>query len=101
MEEVALPGAAHAVREPTEAPVHEDADRDELVFAATETLRENAVVGLRLPPSQSLASWVARSGETALVNDVRSDPRFYPDGLHPFAIGFERYANALDEALRR
>jgi lysophospholipase L1-like esterase len=29
------------------------------------------------------------------------DPRFYPDGLHPFAIGFERYANALDEALRR
>ena len=26
-----------------------DAERDELVFAATETLRENAVVGLRLP----------------------------------------------------
>ncbi|MET0153345.1 MAG: sensor domain-containing diguanylate cyclase [Candidatus Binatia bacterium] len=54
-----------------------DAERDELVFAATETLRENDVVGLRLPPSQSLASWVARSGESAIVNDVESDPRFY------------------------
>ena len=56
-----------------------DPERDELVFAATETLRENAIVGLRLPPSQSLASWVARSGESAVVNDVRTDPRFYPE----------------------
>ncbi len=54
-----------------------DAERDELVFAATETLRENDVVGLRLPRSRSLASWVARSGESAIVNDVESDPRFY------------------------
>ena len=56
-----------------------DSERDELVFAATETLRENAIVGLRLPPSRSLASWVARSGESAMVNDVHSDPRFYPE----------------------
>jgi diguanylate cyclase (GGDEF)-like protein len=56
-----------------------DPERDELVFAATETLRENAVVGLHLPPSRSLASWVARSGESAMVNDVGNDPRFYPE----------------------
>src|SRR5262249_48918081 len=56
-----------------------DPERDELVFAATETLRENVVVGQRLPPSQSVASWVARRGESAIVNDVRSDPRFYPE----------------------
>ena len=56
-----------------------DPERDELVFAATETLRENAIVGFRLPPSRSLASWVARSGESAVVNDVRGDPRFYPE----------------------
>src|SRR5262245_11321604 len=31
-----------------------DPDRHELVFAATETLRENALVGMRLPPSTSL-----------------------------------------------
>src|SRR5262249_43593262 len=56
-----------------------DPERDELVFAATETLRENTVVGLRLPPSRSLASWVAHTGESAIVNDVQSDPRFYPE----------------------
>lgn len=56
-----------------------DADRQELVFAATETLRENALVGVHLPPSASLASWVARSGEPVIANDVQHDPRFYPE----------------------
>ena len=56
-----------------------DPDRDELVFAATETLRENAVAGMVVPPSQSVASWVARSGESVVVNDVRNDPRFSPE----------------------
>jgi diguanylate cyclase (GGDEF)-like protein len=54
-----------------------DPERDELVFAATETLRENAIVGLRVPPSTSLASWVAHRGESAVANDVQHDPRFY------------------------
>jgi diguanylate cyclase (GGDEF)-like protein len=54
-----------------------DGQRDELVFAATETLRENAIAGLRVPAGQGVASWVARSGQSALVNDVQSDPRFY------------------------
>jgi diguanylate cyclase (GGDEF)-like protein len=56
-----------------------DAERDELVFAATETLRENALVGLRVPPSRSLASWVARSGQSVIVDDVERDPRFYAE----------------------
>jgi diguanylate cyclase (GGDEF)-like protein len=54
-----------------------DAERDELVFAATETLRENAVVGLRVPSSESLAGWVVRTGESAIVDDAGNDPRFY------------------------
>jgi diguanylate cyclase (GGDEF)-like protein len=54
-----------------------DGERDELVFAATETLRENTVVGLRVPPERGVASWVARSGKSALVNNVANDPRFY------------------------
>lgn len=56
-----------------------DPERDELVFAATETLRENAIVGLRVPPSTSVASWVAHRGESAIVNDVQHDARFYPE----------------------
>jgi len=54
-----------------------DGERDELVFAATETLQENTVAGLRVPPEQGIASWVAHSGESAVVNDVTNDPRFY------------------------
>ena len=54
-----------------------DSERDELVFAATETLRENAVVGLRVPQHEGVSSWVARTGRSALVNDAANDPRFY------------------------
>ena len=54
-----------------------DGQRDELVFAATETLQENTVTGLRVPPEQGIASWVAHTGESALVNDVTNDRRFY------------------------
>ncbi len=54
-----------------------DSQRDELVFAATETLRENAIAGLRVPAGQGVANWVARTGQSAMVNDVSSDPRFY------------------------
>lgn len=75
-----------------------DGERDELVFAATETLRENDVVGRRLPRSRSLASWVARTGESVIVNDVESDPRFYAEIDH--ASGF-RTRSLLCVPLRR
>src|SRR3990170_6145711 len=54
-----------------------DGERDELVFAATETLRENAIAGLRVPAGQGISSWVAHTGQSAVVNDVGADPRFY------------------------
>jgi diguanylate cyclase (GGDEF)-like protein len=54
-----------------------DGERDELVFAATETLRENCLVGLRVPVGQGIAGWVMRTGRSALVNDVHNDARFY------------------------
>ncbi|HUE39708.1 MAG TPA: sensor domain-containing diguanylate cyclase [Candidatus Binatia bacterium] len=56
-----------------------DAQRDELVFAATETLQESSVAGLGAAPAEGLASWVARSGESMIVNDVRADTRFSAD----------------------
>jgi diguanylate cyclase (GGDEF)-like protein len=64
-----------------------DGERDELVFAATETLRENTVVGLKVPPEKGIASWVARTGKSTLVNNVGNDPRFYSgiDRLSHFA----------------
>ncbi len=54
-----------------------DGERDELVFAATETLRENTLVGKRVPSNQGIATWVARTGQSAIVNNVAEDPRFY------------------------
>ncbi len=52
-----------------------DAARDELVFAATETLRESTFAGLRAPPESGIAAWVARTGQSALVNDAAGDWR--------------------------
>ena len=52
-----------------------DAERDELVFAATETLRESAFDDTPARFSGGLASWVARTGRPARVNDPAGDPR--------------------------
>jgi len=54
-----------------------DPERDELVFAATETLRENAVVGLRVPSSHSLAGQVVRTGESTIVDDASNELHFF------------------------
>jgi diguanylate cyclase (GGDEF)-like protein len=50
-----------------------DAERDELVFAATETLRESTLSGG--PVGRCLAEWVGRTGRSAIVDDAAADPR--------------------------
>src|SRR5215468_11250402 len=52
-----------------------DGERDELVFAATETLREVALSGHADAHQRGLAAWVARTGEAAIVDDIGTDPR--------------------------
>jgi diguanylate cyclase (GGDEF)-like protein len=52
-----------------------DAERDELVFAATETLRESVLSGAGTEPQRGLAAWVARTGESAIVDDAAEDSR--------------------------
>jgi diguanylate cyclase (GGDEF)-like protein len=60
-----------------------DRERDELVFAATETLREHAlldpslIAGERLRLDQGIAGWVARHREPVRVTDAVHDPRHY------------------------
>lgn len=53
-----------------------DAERDELVFAATETLRESTFDDASTRGAGALASWVARTGQPARVADPAGDPRF-------------------------
>ncbi len=63
-----------------------DLETDELYFAVT--MEENlASRGLRLARGQGIAGWSVQSGESALVNDVRQDPRFY-SGIDEIS-GFE------------
>src|SRR5512143_1240734 len=52
-----------------------DAERDELVFAATETLREGNLDDAPARFAGGLASWVARTGRPARVSDPAGDAR--------------------------
>ncbi len=61
-----------------------DRTRDELVFAATELLREDAVLepgvvdGVRLRLGQGIAGWVARERQAVRLDDASLDPRHDP-----------------------
>ncbi len=53
-----------------------DAERDELVFVAAETLRERGLVGLTVPPASGIATWAAHHASSVVVPDVTRDARF-------------------------
>src|SRR5207244_235588 len=48
-----------------------DRERDELVFSATETLQESALLGLPATGGPSAAGWAACTGESTLAEDER------------------------------
>ena len=52
-----------------------DPERNELVFAATETLRESTLSGNASRDERGLAAWVARTGRSAIVDDATEDLR--------------------------
>jgi GAF domain-containing protein len=54
-----------------------DDETGELVFVlAHGDVEESKLVGVRLPPGEGIAGWVAQHGKPAIVNDARRDPRF-------------------------
>jgi diguanylate cyclase (GGDEF)-like protein len=61
-----------------------DRPHDELVFAATEMLREDAVLepgvidGVRMRLDEGIAGWVARHREAVRLDDASADPRHDP-----------------------
>jgi signal transduction histidine kinase len=54
-----------------------DDDRQELVFEIPLGEAEGVLRQMRLPLTEGLAGWVARTGRPAIVNDLRNDPRFH------------------------
>lgn len=39
---------------------------------------DEKITGLKLPPGQGIAGWVAQNAKPVLVEDASNDPRFYP-----------------------
>jgi GAF domain-containing protein len=57
-----------------------DEETQELVFVATHgDLPSDSLHWRRLPAGQGIAGWVVEHQKATIVNDVRSDGRFYPD----------------------
>ncbi len=54
-------------------------DGDALLYEAADGTGADAVVGLRLPLTRGIASYVARSGQSLVVEQVDRDPRFARD----------------------
>jgi PAS domain S-box-containing protein len=66
-----------------------DRDTGELFFALTSSAEQGgnpALEGVRIKPGQGIAGWVVEQNQAVLVNDVRSDPRWYGgvDGVSGF-----------------
>jgi GAF domain-containing protein len=55
-----------------------DDETDELVFAIVRGEARERLTGYRLPPGRGIAGWVVENREPTVVQDVRKDPRFYP-----------------------
>ncbi len=54
-----------------------DASSNELVFTATQGVGESSLVGRRMPAYKGIAGWVFCQCQSAIVNDVQKDERFF------------------------
>lgn len=55
-----------------------DDETEELVFAIVRGEARERLTGYRLPPGRGIAGWVVKHQQATVVQDVRKDPRFYP-----------------------
>jgi GAF domain-containing protein len=67
-----------------------DEETDELVFVLVHGAVRETLPGIRLDRRQGIAGWVAEHGEPAVVNNVRTDLRFF-SGVDE-DVGFETRA---------
>ena len=54
-------------------------DGDELCYESADGRGGEAIIGLRLPTSRGIAGYVARTGQSLVVDRVEADPRFARD----------------------
>ena len=54
-----------------------DDNKKELIFEVATGTKGQSVTEMRVPADQGIAGWVLKNGKPAVVNDVKSDKRFY------------------------
>jgi GAF domain-containing protein len=64
-----------------------DEETDELVFVLVHGVAGDTLVGQRFSRKQGIAGWAAEHAEPVIVNNVRTDTRFFPEIGE--RIGFE------------
>lgn len=69
-----------------------DEETNELVFSVVRGQAHERLRGYRLPPGRGIAGWVAANRQAQVVQDVHTDPRFFPDVDETF--GFETHTLA-------
>ncbi len=69
-----------------------DEETEELVFAVVHGEARDDLTGFRLPPGRGIAGWVVDKREAAIVHDVGSDPRFYPNVDETFGFNTQTLA---------
>jgi signal transduction histidine kinase len=70
--------AAELVEAEAASLIIHDTRRDTLVILMPTGPTAEAVRDTEIPTSQGVAGWVYQNGESAIVNDAASDPRFFP-----------------------
>jgi signal transduction histidine kinase/response regulator RpfG family c-di-GMP phosphodiesterase len=61
-----------------------DDERSELYIRAARGLREEVVCGTRVKVGDSIAGWVAKTGQPLLVTNIEEDPRFGRPNGHQY-----------------
>ncbi len=56
-----------------------DEESDELVFVLVHGAADEALIGQRFDRRQGIAGWAAEHAEPVIVNNVRTDTRFFPE----------------------
>ena len=73
----AMESATHLMRSEVGSLLLIDPESNELFFEVALGDKGEKVREIRLKPGEGIAGWVAQHGEAQIVNDVRSDPRFF------------------------
>jgi GAF domain-containing protein len=72
-----MKGATALMKAETSSIMVLDDNKKELLFEVATGTKGQSVTQMRVPADQGIAGWVLKSGKPAVVNNVKTDKRFY------------------------